>query len=114
MQMIPSSNVSPTSRGILPQPNLLLVNDVKEGRPPGPGVVLGRAGEVVDAADDACVDTLLAVLVVLVAELPGTRYNYQKFNRRDWKSQLCFSYFSVWCSWVTRYCVGVSLSFSSA
>ena len=71
--MIPSSNVSPTSGGILPEPNLLLVNDVKEGGPSGPRVVLGRAGEVVDAADDACVDTFLAVLVVLVAELPGTR-----------------------------------------
>ena len=82
MQMNPSSNVSPTSRGILPEPNLLLVNDVKEGGPPGTGVVLGRAGEVVDAADDACVDTLLAVLVVLVAELPGTRYNYQKKTRK--------------------------------
>ena len=81
MQMSPSSNVSPTSRGILPEPNLLLVNDVKEGGPPGPGVVLGRAGEVVDAADDACVDTLLAVLVVLVAELPVTRYNYQGTRR---------------------------------
>ena len=73
MQMNPSSNVSTTSGSILPEPNLLLVNDVKEGRPPGPRVVLGRAGEVVDAADNACVDTLLAVLVVLVAELPGTR-----------------------------------------
>ena len=80
MQMSPSSNVSPTSGGILPEPNLLLVNDVKEGRPSGPRVVLGRAGEVVDAADDACVDTLLAVLVVLVAELPGTRKDYQKLG----------------------------------
>ena len=34
--------------------------------------------------------------------------------RKDSKSQFGFAYFSVWCSWVTRYCVGVSLSFSSA
>ena len=73
MQMNPSSNVSTTSGSILPEPNLLLVNDVKEGGPSRPGVVLRCAGEVVDAADDACVDTLLAVLVVLVAELPGRR-----------------------------------------
>ena len=88
---------------------------------------------MLDAANHAGVHPLLPVLVVLVAELPGGGEieRSSRENRNDRKhgaffSLLCgldkfskwsynnFLYFSVWCSWVTRYCVGVSRSFSSA
>ena len=60
-----------TSWSILPQPDFLFVNDVKEGGPSWSRVILGGTGEVLDAADDARVHSLLTVLVVLIAELPG-------------------------------------------
>ena len=91
---------------------------------------------MLDTANHAGVHPLLPVLVVLVAELPGGKIERSsRENRNDRKqgaffSLLCgldrffgwflkcsyinFLYFSVWCSWVTRYCVGVSRSFSSA
>ena len=62
-----------TSWSIFPQPDFLLVNDVKEGRPSWAGVIFWGAGEMLDAANDAGVHSLLPVLVVLVAELPGNK-----------------------------------------
>ena len=76
-----------TSWSILPQPDFLLVNDVKEGRPSWAGVIFWGAGEMLDAANDAGVHSLLPVLVVLVAELPG---NKSRLGRK-WRCILCWT-----------------------
>ena len=42
-----------TCTGIAATPDVVLVDEVPEGRPARPRVVLGRAGEVRDSADHA-------------------------------------------------------------
>ena len=80
-----------TSWSILPQPDFLFVNDVKEGGPSWSRVILGGAGEVLDAADHACVHSLLPVLVVLIAELPAGKVKFRTalYGLRNRQKKTC-------------------------
>ena len=81
-------NIVQTSRGILPTPDICLIDDIVEGRPAWTRIIFCCRWKLINAADNTAVYASRAVLVILVGKLPA---NYQKMKLKDFLSKFARS-----------------------